>query len=46
MAVKPTKAAKPFVWVKDKKGNQFICPIDALKDLEEGNAKRIEELRR
>ncbi|MCF8034534.1 MAG: hypothetical protein K9K66_13155 [Desulfarculaceae bacterium] len=21
-----------FVWVKDKAGNQFICPVSALKD--------------
>lgn len=20
------------VWVKDREGNEFICPIDALKD--------------
>ncbi len=26
------KAEQPFVWVKDKKGNEFICPINALKD--------------
>jgi hypothetical protein len=23
---------KGFVWVKDRKGNEFICPVDALKD--------------
>lgn len=22
----------PFVWVKDKAGNEFICPAEALKD--------------
>jgi hypothetical protein len=22
----------PFVWVKDKAGNEFICQMDALKD--------------
>lgn len=21
-----------FVWVKDKAGNEFVCPLDALKD--------------
>jgi len=26
------KAAKPFVWVKDKAGNEYICPLDSLKD--------------
>ena len=41
MAVKPTKAAKPFVWVKDKKGNQYICPIDALKDPKKATQKEL-----
>lgn len=32
-----TKVSEPkgrtqFVWVKDKAGNEFVCPIDALKD--------------
>lgn len=22
----------PFVWVKDRGGNEFVCPISALKD--------------
>lgn len=22
----------PLVWVKDKAGNEYLCPIDALKD--------------
>jgi hypothetical protein len=21
-----------FVWVKDKAGNEFVCPLNALKD--------------
>jgi len=21
-----------FVWVKDKAGNEFVCPVDVLKD--------------
>jgi hypothetical protein len=29
---KAHKAAKPFVWVKDKAGNEYICPLEALKD--------------
>ena len=38
----PHKAAKPMVWVKDKSGNTYICPISAVK-----NAKDVsdEELR-
>lgn len=30
-----TEATKPsfnYVWVTDKAGNQYICPMDALKD--------------
>ena len=27
-----TEAGKPFVRVKDAAGNEFICPLDALKD--------------
>jgi hypothetical protein len=42
MATKPTKAVKPFVWVKDKKGNQFICPMDALKDPKKATKKELE----
>jgi hypothetical protein len=23
---------QPLVWVKDKAGNMFFCPVDALRD--------------
>lgn len=26
------KGRKQHVWVKDKAGNEYICPVDALKD--------------
>ncbi|SHF95449.1 hypothetical protein SAMN02745206_02985 [Desulfacinum infernum DSM 9756] len=26
----PTKRQQ-FVWVKDKAGNEFVCPVDVLK---------------
>jgi hypothetical protein len=26
-----TKASWNYVWVKDKAGNEYACPIDALK---------------
>jgi hypothetical protein len=30
---KPTRKLKDrFVWVKDRDGNEFICPVNALKD--------------
>ena len=34
MADEPTelKGRKQHVWVKDKAGNEFICPVDVLKD--------------
>ncbi len=30
--VNAPKGRTPFVWVKDKAGNEFICPVEALKD--------------
>ena len=27
-----TESKERFVWVKDKEGNEFVCPIKALKD--------------
>jgi hypothetical protein len=30
--VSTPKGRTQFVWVKDKAGNEFVCPIDALKD--------------
>ena len=26
------QATRPFVWVKDKAGNEFLCPLEALKN--------------
>jgi hypothetical protein len=28
----PTQTSWNYVWVKDRKGNEFICPVSALKD--------------
>jgi hypothetical protein len=28
-----TERGKPFVRVKDGAGNEFLCPMDALKDI-------------
>lgn len=25
------EGSKGFVWVKDNAGNQFVCPVEALK---------------
>jgi hypothetical protein len=29
---KMAEGRTPFVWVKDKAGNEFVCQLDALKD--------------
>lgn len=29
------KGRQQFVWVKDKAGNEFACPVDVLKKPEE-----------
>lgn len=35
-AGKPTGKLKDrFVWVKDKDGKEYVCPVDALKNPEE-----------
>ena len=33
--VKTPSGRQQFVWVKDKKGNEFACPVDVLKKPEE-----------
>lgn len=38
---KAHKAAQSFVWVTDKKGNQFICPMDALKDPKKASKEEL-----
>lgn len=30
--MEPRKVDDPLVWVKDKKGNEFICSASALRD--------------
>ena len=30
--VETSSGRTQFVWVKDKAGNEFVCPLDALKD--------------
>lgn len=27
-----TKTSWNYVWVKDRAGNEFVCPVDALKN--------------
>jgi hypothetical protein len=39
----PHKAAKPFVWVKDRKGNEYLCPVDALKDPKKASPEELKD---
>ena len=40
--VEAHKAAKPFVWVKDKAGNEFLCPLEALKNPKSATKEELE----
>ena len=31
-----------YVWVKDRKGNEYMCPPGALKDPEHATAEELE----
>jgi len=37
----PTKTTWNYVWVKDKAGNEFICPINALKDPQKASEEEL-----
>ena len=39
----PHKGARPMVWVKDKKGNEFICPMEALKDPKKATKEELKD---
>jgi hypothetical protein len=39
--VKAAAGRTPFVWVKDKAGNEFICQMDALKDPKKATAEEL-----
>jgi len=30
-----------YVWVKDKAGNEFICPVNALKDPKKASKEEL-----
>ncbi|MGO9566456.1 MAG: hypothetical protein ACLP5H_02835 [Desulfomonilaceae bacterium] len=39
-----TKArSKNYVWVKDTAGNEFLCPMDALKKPEEATQAELKD---
>lgn len=37
------KTHKGFVWVKDRAGNEYVCPVDALKDPKEASKDELEK---
>ncbi len=32
-----------FVWVTDRSGNEYLCPIDALKDPKDATQEELED---
>ena len=34
---------KNYVWVKDAAGNEFLCPVDALKKPEEATKAELKD---
>jgi len=42
MTIDHTKPKK-FVWVTDKAGNKFICPLEALKDPKNATENELNE---
>lgn len=35
--------SKNYVWVKDSAGNEFLCPVDALKKSEEATEAELKD---
>jgi hypothetical protein len=33
---------KPYVWVTDRSGKEYLCPADALKKPEDASAEELE----
>jgi hypothetical protein len=38
---KRKKKEKPYVWVTDPSGNEYLCPADALKKPEDASAEEL-----
>jgi hypothetical protein len=38
----PKGGAKPFVWVKDKAGNEYLCPLESLKDPKDATKEELD----
>jgi len=34
---------RTFVWVTDRSGNEYLCPIDALKDPKDATQEELED---
>ncbi|MBU4566710.1 MAG: hypothetical protein KMY53_07640 [Desulfarculus sp.] len=41
MSKADSQGEKGFVWVSDKAGNQFICPVGALKDPKDASQSEL-----
>lgn len=39
--VEVPKGRTQFVWVKDRAGNEFVCPLDALKDAKHATEEEL-----
>ncbi|SMC16701.1 hypothetical protein SAMN02746041_00141 [Desulfacinum hydrothermale DSM 13146] len=39
--VNEPKSRQQFVWVKDRAGNEFICPANALKDAKNADPEEL-----
>jgi hypothetical protein len=35
--------SRPFVWVTDRAGSEFLCPVDALKDPKEAAEHELDD---
>jgi hypothetical protein len=38
-----TERGKKFVKVKDSSGNEWLCPLDAMKKVSEANPEELED---
>lgn len=41
--MEPRKPSNVTVWVKDRAGNEFICPLDALKDPKNASKEELDQ---
>jgi len=39
----PKEKPKPYTWVKNPQGDEYLCPTDAVKDPESVDARDLKE---